>query len=173
MGARSSSWSATRFAAGTRGRSPTGSKAQSGATFNISGSTGHLSAAASACCSTQSMQSEKGPPMKWIFAAATALTLTAPAVAQETVTVIHAGTLIAEPGRTPLRNASVVIRGKTIESVQSGFISMPGARVVDLRSATVMPGLIDAHVHLIGLDDRLQRRLLETTRDNEDEAYTG
>ena len=111
--------------------------------------------------------------MKWILAAATALTLTAPAAAQDALTVIHAGTLLAEPGRTPLRNASVVIRGKTIESVQSGFIQMPGARVVDLRSATVMPGLIDSHVHLIGLDDRLQRRLLETTRDNEDEAYTG
>ncbi|HET9355301.1 MAG TPA: amidohydrolase family protein, partial [Sphingomicrobium sp.] len=106
-----------------------------------------------------------------------AFALTAPAIAQsppaaQTV-VIHAGTLFAEPGRAPLRNATVVVRGRTIESVQSGFIDMPGARVVDLRTATVMPGLIDAHVHLIGLDDRLQRRLLETTRDNEDEAYTG
>ncbi len=108
----------------------------------------------------------------------TAFVLAAPAIAQsappaETVTVIYAGTLIAEPGRAPLRNATVVIRGRTIESVQSGFIDVPGARVVDLRTATVMPGLIDAHVHLIGLDDRLQARLLASTRDNEDEAFTG
>ena len=102
----------------------------------------------------------------------------APAIAQappaaEAVTVIHAGTLIADPGRDPLRNATVVVRGRTIESVQSGFIDLPGARVVDLRTATVMPGLIDSHVHLIGLDDRIQARLLASTRDNEDEAYTG
>jgi imidazolonepropionase-like amidohydrolase len=104
-----------------------------------------------------------------------ALALSAPSLAQptEAVTVIHAGTLLAQPGQQPLRNATVVVRGKTIESVQNGFVDVPGARVVDLRGATVMPGLIDSHVHLIGLDDRMQARLLASTRDNEDEAYTG
>ena len=104
-----------------------------------------------------------------------ALGLSAPSLAQptEAVTVIHAGTLLAQPGQQPLRNATVVVRGKTIESVQNGFVDVPGARVVDLRGATVMPGLIDSHVHLIGLDDRMQARLLASTRDNEDEAYTG
>jgi imidazolonepropionase-like amidohydrolase len=105
--------------------------------------------------------------------AALALAAATPAIAQDAVTVIHAGTLMAEPGKPPLRNATVVIHGRTIEAVQNGFVDVPGARVVDLRTATVMPGLIDSHVHLIGLDDRLQRRLLESTRDNEDEAYTG
>lgn len=99
----------------------------------------------------------------------------APALAQTPapVTVIHAGTLIADPAKPPLRNATVVVRGKAIESVQSGFVEVPGARVVDLRTATVMPGLIDSHVHLIGLDDRMQARLNASTRDVEDEAYTG
>jgi imidazolonepropionase-like amidohydrolase len=110
--------------------------------------------------------------MKQVFLAAV-LAAAAPATAQDAITVIHAGTLMAEPGKAPLRNATVVVRGRTIESVQPGFVDVPGARVVDLRTATVMPGLIDSHVHLIGLDDRLQRRLLESTRDNEDEAYTG
>jgi imidazolonepropionase-like amidohydrolase len=105
--------------------------------------------------------------------AALAIAAAAPATAQDSVTVIHAGTLMAEPGKAPLRNATVVVRGRTIESVQSGFVDVPGARIVDLRTATVMPGLIDSHVHLIGLDDRLQRRLLESTRDTEDEAFTG
>ena len=111
-----------------------------------------------------------------LLLATAALALSAPAFAQapaEQVTVIHAGTLMAEPGQPPLRNATVVVRGKTIESVQNGFVDVPGARVVDLRGATVMPGLIDSHVHLIGLDDRMQARLLASTRDNEDEAYTG
>ena len=110
-----------------------------------------------------------------LLLASAALALSAPSFAQpsEGVTVIHAGTLMAEPGQPPLRNATVVIRGKTIESVQNGFVDVPGARVVDLRGATVMPGLIDSHVHLIGLDDRMQARLLASTRDDEDEAYTG
>ena len=107
--------------------------------------------------------------------ASAALALSAPSLAQptEAVTVIHAGTLLAQPGQQPLRNATVVVRGKTIESIQNGFVDVPGARVVDLRNATVLPGLIDSHVHLIGLDDRMQARLLASTRDDEDEAYTG
>ncbi|MES2903757.1 MAG: amidohydrolase family protein [Pseudomonadota bacterium] len=112
---------------------------------------------------------------------ALALATAAPAFAQapaavapvaETVTVIHAGTLLAEPGKPARRNASVVIRGRTIAEVRDGFVDVPGARVVDLRNSTVLPGLIDSHVHLSGLDDRLQARLQASGRDNEDEAFT-
>ncbi|WP_118855993.1 metal-dependent hydrolase family protein [Sphingomonas mesophila] len=111
--------------------------------------------------------------MKSVLASALALALATPAAAQDAVTVIHAGTLIADPARAPLRGATVVVRGKTIESVQSGFVDVPGARVVDLRSATVMPGLIDSHVHLNGNpDDRLQARLQASSRDHEDYAFT-
>ncbi|HXG80328.1 MAG TPA: amidohydrolase family protein [Sphingomicrobium sp.] len=105
--------------------------------------------------------------------AAAALVIAAPALAQpnEPVTVIHAGTLMAEPGKAPLTNASVIVRGRAIEAVQSGFVDVPGASVVDLRNATVLPGLIDSHVHLRGLDDRLQARLQENILDAEDNAY--
>lgn len=109
------------------------------------------------------------------FAVTAALMLASPLAAQpaaEPVTVIHAGTLIAVPGQAPMRNATVTVRGKTIESVQPGFVDVPGARVVDLKTSTVLPGLIDMHVHLSGLDDRLQARLQASGRDNEDEAYT-
>jgi len=95
-----------------------------------------------------------------------------PAAAPELVTVIHAGTLIDKPGTAPRRNSSVIVRGRTIAEVRDGFVDVPGARVVDLRSATVLPGLIDSHVHLRGLDDRLRARLEENQRDNEDNAYT-
>ena len=111
--------------------------------------------------------------------AAAVLLLAAPVLAQtaasaptETVTVIHAGTLLAEPGRPASRNVSVVIRGRTIAEVRPGFADVPGARVVDLRGSTVLPGLIDSHVHLGGLDDRLQSRIQASSRDDEDEAYT-
>ena len=103
-----------------------------------------------------------------------AFALATPALAQtpEPVTVIHAGTVLTEPGKPALSNASVIVRGRTIEAVQSGFVEVPGAKIIDLRNATVLPGLIDSHVHLSGIDDRFQARLLAATRDNEDEAYT-
>jgi imidazolonepropionase-like amidohydrolase len=91
----------------------------------------------------------------------------------EPVTVIHAGTLLAEPGEPARRNASVIVRGRKIAEVRDGFATIPGARVIDLRTSTVMPGFIDSHVHLIGLDDRIQARLQDPFRDHEDEAYTG
>lgn len=97
---------------------------------------------------------------------------TAPASSAEPVKVIHAGTLIAEPGRAPLRNATVIVRGRQIAEVREGFSEVPGAQVIDLRTATVLPGLIDMHVHLGGLDDRMQSRLQAPFRDYEDEAYT-
>ena len=106
--------------------------------------------------------------------ASVAMLAAVPAAAQpaEQVTVIHAGTLLAEPGKAPRRNASVIVRGRSIAEIRDGFVEVPGARIVDLRTATVLPGLIDSHVHLSGLDDRLQSRLQASTRDNEDEAYT-
>ena len=113
-----------------------------------------------------------------LLAAAAALASATPALAQtaspaaERVTVIHAGTLIAEPGRPQLRNASVIVRGRKIAEVRPGFADVPGAQVIDLRTATVMPGLIDMHVHLGGLDDRVEERMQENLRDAEDEAYT-
>src|SRR5688572_12780653 len=105
--------------------------------------------------------------MKSILAVA-ALAIAAPTIAQtpaEPVTVIHAGTLMAEPGKATRRNASVIIQGKTISEVRDGFADVPGARIVDLRDSTVLPGLIDSHVHLRGLDDRLQARLQENSLD--------
>ena len=116
-----------------------------------------------------------------LFIAVAAAALTAPALAQtpaaspvssQPVTVIHAGTLIDVPGRAPRRNATVIVQGRKIVDVRTGFVEMPGARVVDLRNATVMPGLIDMHVHLRGLDDRLRARLTQNQRNAEDEAYT-
>ena len=95
-----------------------------------------------------------------------------PAAAAEPVTVVHAGTLLAVPGQAPRRQASIVIRGNRIAEIRDGFVDVPGARVVDLRDSFVLPGLIDMHVHLEGLDDRLQARLQAPFRDYEDEAYT-
>jgi len=105
-------------------------------------------------------------------AAASAQSAPATTPQPEPLTIIHAGTLLAVPGEQPRRNVTVVVRARRIAEVRDGFADVPGARVVDLRSATVMPGFIDMHVHMRGLDDRLQARLQAPLRDYEDEAYT-
>jgi len=69
--------------------------------------------------------------------------------AESGVTMIHAGALIDRPGRPPRRNASILIRDGRIEAVQDGFVPPPAdARLIDLKDRTVLPGLIDSHVHL-------------------------
>lgn len=69
--------------------------------------------------------------------------------AQETKTVIEAGYLLAVPGDGYLRNRSVTIQNGEILSVERGFKDQPDdVRVINLRDAYVLPGLIDSHVHL-------------------------
>jgi len=68
--------------------------------------------------------------------------------ASKPLVIIHAGTLIAVPGEAPQREQSIVVRGDRIEAVTAGYVVRPGARIVDLSQLTVLPGLIDSHVHL-------------------------
>ena len=64
-------------------------------------------------------------------------------------TYIHAGRLMAVPGKPVRGPSTIVVDQGRITSVQDGFAAPPaGARAVDLRSQTVLPGLIDSHVHL-------------------------
>lgn len=63
-------------------------------------------------------------------------------------TVIRAGTLIDGTGAAPVRNAVIVIQGDRITAVGANIPVPPGATVIDLSGATVLPGFIDAHVHL-------------------------
>lgn len=83
-----------------------------------------------------------------VGAAVCALTL-AGASAQENTTVIEAGHLLAIPGDGYLRNRSITMEDGKIVSVERGFKShAEDVRVIDLRDAYVLPGLIDSHVHL-------------------------
>ena len=76
-------------------------------------------------------------------------------------TFLHCGGLIDGKGNEVQLQMTIVIDGNKITSVEKGF-SKPGKddKLVDLSKKTVMPGLIDMHVHLeseTNKDQALQR----------------
>ena len=72
----------------------------------------------------------------------------APAAAPPERIVLKAARLIDGTGKAPIRQAVVVIEGERIVQVGSGITPPAGARVIDLKDATLLPGLIDCHDHL-------------------------
>ncbi|HEY0629680.1 MAG TPA: amidohydrolase family protein [Sphingomicrobium sp.] len=86
---------------------------------------------------------------KLLVATAVAVALTATG-AVAAPTYIHAGRLIAVPGQAVRAAATIIVDGERIIAVRDGHVAPvePGAKVVDLRDKTVLPGLIDSHVHL-------------------------
>ena len=85
-----------------------------------------------------------------IAALACVLTLTAHGLrAQSQATVVEGATLIDGNGGAPLKNSAIVIGGSRIQAVGvRGTLSYPpGARIVKADGMTVLPGLIDAHIH--------------------------
>jgi imidazolonepropionase-like amidohydrolase len=75
-------------------------------------------------------------------------------------TAIRCGTLIDGTGAEPLRGATLVFENGTITSVLPNGDAPRGAEVVDAGHLTVMPGMIDCHVHLGSSTWGLQERLL-------------
>lgn len=78
-------------------------------------------------------------------------------------TLIHCGSLIDGKNKQQLSQVTVVVEGNKITSVEKGF-TKPGKddKLVDLSKKTVMPGLIDMHVHIES----------ETSKDAQLKKYT-
>lgn len=70
---------------------------------------------------------------------------------QRNITYLQAGRVLADPatGRVETNKTIVVIDGKVAE-IRDGFVGGTDGQVVDLRDSFVLPGLIDAHVHILG-----------------------
>jgi imidazolonepropionase-like amidohydrolase len=67
----------------------------------------------------------------------------------QAATLIHAGRIIDGVADAPLTERTVIVDGGRITAIEAGY-RKPGAgdTVVDLRKSTLMPGLMDMHVHL-------------------------
>jgi imidazolonepropionase-like amidohydrolase len=64
-------------------------------------------------------------------------------------TLLHAGRLIDGRTDTVRTQVTVTVDGDRITAVTDGYVvAAPGDTVIDLRQATVMPGLMDMHVHI-------------------------
>jgi imidazolonepropionase-like amidohydrolase len=74
----------------------------------------------------------------------------APAPARAETVVLKAARLFDGRGDTTVANAVVIVDGGKITAVGAGLATPAGARVIDLGDATLLPGFIDAHVHLTG-----------------------
>lgn len=63
---------------------------------------------------------------------------------------LHCGQLIDTEKGEVFTEKTIVVSGDKIKSIENGYITSdnPNDTVVDLKSKTVMPGLIDMHVHM-------------------------
>ena len=93
---------------------------------------------------------------------------------QPTTTFVEAGRLLADPSNGVVqRDKTLVIRGNQVVEVRDGFVGDASqGRVLDLRHAFVLPGLIDSHVHLTSQQNP-NGRLEQVTLSDADRAMVG
>ena len=84
----------------------------------------------------------------WIAMASIALNAQETGQNKQTV-AIRAQRLIDGKSDTAVNDAVVLVAGEKITAVGSRLAIPANAKVIDLGDATLLPGLIDAHTHLL------------------------
>src|SRR4030095_16895843 len=108
-------------------------------------------------------------PREWVLFVLLCLTVTllpARAGAQRnSLLVIQGGTLIDGTGRPPIEDAVIVVEGDRIKTIgKRGEVTAPrGARVIDVKGKTLLPGFIDGHCHLLDFMGEIYLHLGITT----------
>jgi imidazolonepropionase-like amidohydrolase len=94
-------------------------------------------------------------PNAFAIAVALLASLVIPLAAQEKApapakrVAIRVGHLIDGKSDKPLNNVLILIAGDKIVSVSPGGVAPTGVEVIDLSKATVLPGFIDLHTHIL------------------------
>jgi imidazolonepropionase-like amidohydrolase len=83
-----------------------------------------------------------------LFLVTTILAAQQAASAAGTATVLHAARLLEVDTGNVLRPGEILVVGERIKAAGTAVDHPQGAKVIDLGDATLMPGMIDAHVHL-------------------------
>jgi imidazolonepropionase-like amidohydrolase len=92
---------------------------------------------------------------------------------QQRTTTVRAGRLVDVGSGEVLPDQVITVRGDRIEAVQPAVAAAPDPDAIDLSSKTVLPGLMDMHAHLIGMDEGSGTYADLVMRSAAEEAYTG
>jgi imidazolonepropionase-like amidohydrolase len=90
------------------------------------------------------------PVMRTLIRLLLAFLIPGAALAQgrDSIIAIVGGTLIDGNGGPPVPNATVLVRDGRITLVQAGVTAPRGARVIDAAGKFIVPGFVDANVHV-------------------------
>ena len=86
---------------------------------------------------------------KTLTTLAVSLSLATISTISQADTLIYAGNAFTSTSNELLSDVTIIVDDNKIEAIKEGFVKAEeGDTVIDLKHATVMPGLMDMHVHL-------------------------
>ena len=92
--------------------------------------------------------------------------------AAQDLTYIHCGNLVQTTTGKVVQEKTIIVKGNIISDIHDGYTSPDNkeATIINLKNKTVMPGLIDMHVHLE--EETNPNKYIERYTNNEaDQAY--
>ena len=88
------------------------------------------------------------PNMRLLLLLALLIPRAAMAQGSDSTIAIVGGTLIDGNGGSPQSNATILVRGGRIVSIEAGAAPPRGARVINAAGKYIVPGFVDANVHV-------------------------